>query len=210
LVNLSKTWLAEVHLNLDKKEFQQTYFLLEKVLRSKTCARFCLLPLYINADNKDTQARICLKISDPKNLEKFIVEKLKKIKGVRAAKVRLTLNGKIFPQGVKLLAELKPGIISAHIFISTLPGRDDAAWKSLNSLKNEGENFPVWIFRDFYEYDRAVTLRIAGKSHRSMRKYLKKHLGGINGIKQWRMSFMHQVTQFLKKEKLLKLARSYF
>jgi len=189
--------------------WDSTYAEIIAVLEDKGCKDFSLVPLYVNSDIEDTQLRICLQIEDPERLEKFIVERIRKIKGVDATRVRLTLNGQIFPEGLNAMAKMSGQEFSCHIFVNTAAGEDEQVWEGLRRLKKDGDVFPVWIFRDFYEFDRAVTVRLIGKDVKLLRQYVEKHVGNIKGVNSWRLKFMHSVTQILENDLLLELARNW-
>jgi hypothetical protein len=77
-------------------------------------------------------------------------------------------------------------------------------------LKENNNVFPVWIFRDFYEYDHDITLRLIGKNDKLIREYVENHIANIDGIKTWRLKFMYNVIQILGREGLLKIAKNWF
>jgi len=195
---------------VESNEWIKTISKISEILKKCNKEDYNLIPLYANYDIEDTEVRICLQIKDPVKLEKFIVEKIRKIKGVYATRVRLTLNGEIFPKGIEVLTAMREGFYSCHIFINTMAGKDEEVWRCLRELKENNNVFPVWIFRDFYEYDHDITLRLIGKNDKSIREYVENHIANIDGIKTWRLKFMYNVIQILGREDLLKIAENWF
>jgi hypothetical protein len=65
------------------------------------------------------------------------------------------------------------------------------------------------MFRDFYEYDRAITLRLIGPSAPAIHGYLDERLGRIPGIANWRLRFMASMVKIQSEARLMDLARLF-
>ena len=180
------------------------------LLQSPRCKEFSFIPLYLNSDREDTELRICVLANNPARLGEFVAKKIRSIGGVESTKVRLTLQGQIFPGGVKALTVTDPSQLSCHIFVNSRAGQDERVWRSLRRLKKDGSVQPVWIFRDFYEYDRDITLRVIGRQEKPIRNYVDKYLGRIPGIVSRRLKFTRNIVKFLKDAQLLAIARNWF
>ena len=202
--------IVEIHLIITPNRWGSACAKIAAVLRDRRCADFSLVALYMNSDIEDTELRICAQVKDPARLGEFVAKKIRSIKGVESARVRLTLQGEIFPEGVKVLTAMSGSRVSCHIFVNSLAGRDERVWRSLRRLKKDGSVLPVWIFRDFYEYDRDITLRVIGREEELIRRYVDKNVGSIAGIVSWRLKFMRSSVKILGKNDLLAIARNWF
>ncbi len=207
---MNKPLIIEIHLIITAGAWKSAQTKIIRLLKSDICKDFSLVPLYINSDIEDTELRICAQADDPDKLGEFVAKKIRKIKGVDAARIRLTLQGEIFPDGIRALTAMNNSQVSCHIFINTVAGKDKQVWQSLRKLKKNGPVIPVWLFRDFYDYDRDITLRLIGREEKQIREYIDKNFEVITGIKTWRLKFMHASTKILGKDKLLKIAQNWF
>ena len=207
---MDKPLIAEVHIIVESNNWPKAFNNIIKILKKCDKEDYALTPLYATYDLEDTEVRICLQFEDPAKLEKFIVEKIRKINGVYATRVRLTLNGEIFPKGIEALTTMDETLYSCHIFINTIAGKDEQVWESLRQLKGNNHVFPVWIFRDFYEYAGDITLRLIGREIKSIRNYIEKFISNIYGIKTWKLKVMYNAVQILDRDKLLKMAKNWF
>lgn len=208
---MSKPFIIEVHTIIEATKWDRAYKNIIEMLKNIKPDEYSLIPLYATYDLEDTELRICLKFDDPPKVEQFINERIRKVDGVYATRARLTLNGKIFQQGVSYILNKESELpYSCHIFLKTKPGLDKSVWDSLCKLKGSGGVLPTWIFRDFYEYDRDITLRLVGSSEKAVREYIEKHLNWIEGIQTWKFKFMYNNVQFLKNDELLALAQKWF
>lgn len=206
----AKPLICEIHLLISPLRWKRAYTQITALLKNGLCKNFSLIPLYVNCDIEDTELRICLQIKNPEKLGEFIAKKILKVKGVESAKVRLTLEGRIFPEGASEFASVKKELFSCHVFINSSAGKNEILWQSLSRLKKEGEVLPVWVFRDFYEYNRDITLRVIGKEKKEIRKYVEKKLKNMPGIGTWQLKFTRSSMRILSKSKLLKLAKNWF
>lgn len=208
---MPKPVLCEVHLLINSTCWEKAYAKIILLLKNnRLCEKFSLIPLYVNFDIEDTELRICAQIKNPGKLGEFIAEKICKVKGVESARVRLTLEGRIFPEGVGEFIFDKKELLSCHVFINSCADKNDLLWQSLSRLKKEGEVFPVWVFRDFYEYSRDITLRVIGKEEKEIRRYIEKKLKVMPGIRTWQLRFTHSSVRILSKRKLFKLSGNWF
>jgi hypothetical protein len=205
-----KPLIVEVHIIPKAIFLEECKSEIIKTLENIEMSKYALLPLYLTSDVEDIELRICLQFEDPVKVEQFIVEKIRPIKGVLSTRVRLTLNGRIFKDGVSTLAKLEENQLSCHIFLKVSPEKDNSVWKVLEELKSENGVCPTWIFRDFYEYDRDITLRLIGPTLEAIHDYIKGKVCNIDGIESLNFKFMHNITTIAKKEKLLQLARNWF
>ena len=207
---MDKPLIIEIHLIIDAQRWKIACAKVLALLKSRICRDFSLLPLYINSDIEDTELRICVQTKSPEKLGGFISQEIRKIKGVESARVRLTLEGKIFPKGVSAFATTEKKLLSCHVFIDSAAGKDEYLWRKISRLKKDGSVLPVWIFRDFYEYGRSITLRVIGKKEKPIRKYVEKYLGNMPGVKTWQLRFTHNSIRLLSKTELLKIAQNWF
>jgi len=201
--------VAEVHAMIEPKEFSQVCDRMEETLRHRQVSRFKLTPLYLTFDQDDSEARICLVYDDPKLLGDFLAEKIRTIPGIKATRVRLTLDGKIYPCGLEKLMDPGQGFYSAHIFLKIDPAEDDIAWEALRALPDTLAAFPVWAMRDFYEYDRDVSLRIMGKDREAIEKYLADHISGIKGVAIRQVKYMKKLVKLQDDQTLLGFAQKW-
>ena len=206
-----KYYIIEVHLLIVAKQWKTALSTLTKRLcdLTKPQSAISLIPLYYSHDFEDLEVRICFLFSDEHVLEKYIVSKLRSIRGVMATRVRLTLNGQIFPGGFQALMSPRKDFLSAHIFIKTIPRYDHQIWARLRAFPRTKDAYPTWIFRDFYEYDRDITLRVIGRNRRAIRLYLEKYLNQVPGVVIWRLKIMRAFILIQDKEFLTKLAGVY-
>jgi len=200
--------IVEIHLQLRADSWPHAYAQLLEVLREDQ-TQYSIVPLYITYDIEDTEVRICFQVEEPAKLEQFVVNKIRPIDGVHGTRARLTLNGEIFPSGVAVLAEGSSSLRSSHVFLKVDPKKDACVWNGLLRLQENGGVSPIWVFRDFYEYDRDITLRLIGKTDKAIREYVEQQIGPIEGVLIWRLQFMGGMTQILAKEKLLALAKHW-
>lgn len=205
---MSRPLIVEIHLQIRSGSWPHAHEQILEVLK-KDQTWYFITPLYITYDIEDTEVRICFQVEDPAKLERFVVNEMRPIEGVYSTRARLTLNGEIFPSGVTALAEGNSSLRSSHVFLKVDPKKDNQVWNALLRLKENDGVSPTWIFRDFYEYDRDVTLRLVGKTAAAIREYIERQIGPIDGILLWRLQFMHGMTQILVKEKLLALAQHW-
>lgn len=204
----SRPSIVEIHLQIKAGAWAQTYNEVAQVLKKDPLA-YHLVPLYITYDIEDTELRICFQVEEPSELEEFLVKEIRPIEGVYGTRARLTLNGEIFPAGVVALTEDNPSLRSSHVFLKVNPQRDAHVWEALRQLKAGDGVTPTWIFRDFYEYDRDITLRLVGKTDAAIRAYVEKQVSSIDGLLLWKLQFMHGMTQILAKDSLLALAQHW-
>jgi hypothetical protein len=207
----SEITIIEVHLNILPNTWSSTRKSLTKFLKSTHEAS--ITPLYYSSDIEDFEVRICYVVTDVSQLDEYIVKGIRKIPGVLDTRVRLTLNGKIYPENFKWLFDSSEkeaaDRCSCHLFLKISPEHDDSVWKKLTHLPTEKSVCPVWVFRDFYEYDRDLTLRLIGQSPDDIRDYVDRKLCKIKGISHIRSKFMHEFTNIAKKEYLIQLADIY-
>lgn len=204
----SRPLIVEIHIQVKAGAWSRVYEQIREILR-KDQSCYCLTPLYLTHDIEDTEIRICFHLKDPAKLEEFVVNELRSIEGVYGTRARLTLDGEIFPTGLVALARNEQSLKSSHVFLKVDPLRDSYVWDALRQLKDSDGVSPTWIFRDFYEYDRDITLRLVGKSEGAIRQYVEQHVAIIEGIVVWRLQFMHGMTQILPTDRLLILAQQW-
>lgn len=204
-----KPFIAELHVMIRQSLWQQAYGEIMSMLKGPKINRYSLSPLYVTHDTDDSELRICFEFKDPSLIDKFIVRKIRTIAGVDATKVRLTLDGQIFPKGIKALAATDTPYESCHVFLKIDPLKDTKVWRALSALDDKGSAFPTWIFRDFYEYDRDVTLRLAGKNQAVIKEYVDSHIAKIEGILSYKMKFMAKIEKILDDGKLMNLAQQW-
>ncbi len=207
---MHKPLLVEIHLIIAANRWKSASAGILTVLKSDSCKKFSLVPLYINSDIEDTELRICLQAEDPDRLGEFLARKIRKVKGVIASRVRLTLSGEIFPDGVCAVARMRGRQVTGHVFLNTSPGEDGRVWGALRKLKKHHGVLPVWIFRDFYDYGRDITLRLIGEKEKGIREYVDRFLGDMHGVVSWKLRFTHSSVKLLGEKELLALARNWF
>jgi hypothetical protein len=207
---MAKPSIAEIHLLIEPSRQDEAYRELIDILKHTRHDAFMLTPLYVTRDRADAEVRICVHFEDPARIERFIVERVRPIDGMRATRVRLTLHGEIFQKGMTALMKEAGAYTSCHVFIKTTPRKDNGAWDSLRTLKDDKGVMPVWIFRDFYEYDRDITLRLLGNGEREIRAYIEKQVNTIDGITLSNVKFMLDYIRILEEEKLYSLAKAWF
>jgi hypothetical protein len=204
--------IIEVHLMIEPSAWKTFRTNLSKNLKKINEKKLRLRALYFTYDIEDLEIRICFLVNDLELFERIIVSDLRSIKGVSATRVRLTLNGKIFPGGYKALTSnvgKKEKVISAHIFIKNQPALDRTVWRALENLKKDGNTYPTWIFRDFYEYDRDITLRIISSDVLELRKYAENNLNTIEGVISWRYKHMLKFENIVSNAELYSLAELF-
>jgi hypothetical protein len=207
---MNKPFIVEIHLIITAGGWKSARSKIIKLLKSNVCKYYSVSPLYVNSDIEDTEIRICAQANNPDRLGEFVAKKIRAIKGVYATRVRLTLQGEIFPKGVSALAAMNNSQTSCHIFINTAAGKDEQVWRSLRRLKNKGPVFPVWVFRDFYDYGWDITLRVIGQEEKQIREYVDRNFALITGINTWRLKFMRSSVKILSKKRLFEIARNWF
>ncbi|MDA9101045.1 hypothetical protein N9K06_00065 [Omnitrophica bacterium] len=203
-----KYYIVEIHLLIAANRWNSALRVLRNQLRalSKVKSLAPLVPLYYSWDVEDLEVRVCFLYDNVGAVDAFNVSVLRQISGVRATRVRLTLNGRIFPGGFQTLMNPKRRWLSAHIFIKNDPACDRSIWKKLGRLPKLERAYPTWIFRDFYEYDRDITLRVMGRGLNDIRSYLDRHVSRIQGVLSWRFKIMHEFVPIQNKKFLTKLA----
>ena len=201
--------VVEIHIIIKPQEFEQACEAIDRTLRNKAINKYGLVPLYYTFDEEDNEARICLLFIDPKLLGDFVVEKIRRIKGVEGTQVRLTLDGKVYPKGVIALTEAKEELVASHIFLKVDPVLDDSVWHSLSLLPSTSEVFPTWCMRDFYDYDRDISLRVMGESKNAIGKYITNHIKTIKGISVIRIKFMKKLIKIQSDQYLLDIAKKW-
>lgn len=207
--NKKRPLIAEIHVRVEARSWPNAQTQLKQILNDEQ-SKYGVLPLYMTSDVEDPEIRICLKFSDPTLLEAFIVMEIRnKLEGILGTRVRLTLDGEIFASGVAQLVSLERDIKSCHVFLSIVAGKDEVTWEALRQLPLEDGIIPTWLFRDFYEYDRDVTVRLVGGSKESFRSYIERHIGKIDGIRCWRLQFIDTMTHIASKELLNSLANQW-
>lgn len=209
-MNLKKPSIVEVHVLIAANNWASVVKLLERRIQ-KRGGYFAgeLIPLYFTYDHEDLEIRICLIFNNPEHIDYFVADVLRPIKGVLATRVRLTVMGKIFPTGYQSLLVDNSGLLSAHIFIQVVPGADKFVWRRLSKLGSDAGVYPTWIFRDYYEYDRDITLRLMGSNISALRKYLSAHVNAIQGIKHWRFKTMARLIPLINKGRLIDIAKTF-
>lgn len=204
-----KPLIAEVHILTQQNAFVKTYEHIVAALKSKKVENYALLPMYVNYDSDDLELRICMEFRDAALVDKFIVDKIRTIPGVEATRVRLTLDGRIFPKGVKALAAMDGNYQSCHIFLKIDPEKDGSAWSALRSLSDTDSVFPTWVFRDFYEYDRDVTLRLMGRDRDVLTSFVDDVVRKIEGVISCRIQYTNKVEKLLNDEQLMSFAQHW-
>ena len=86
-------------------------------------------PLYFSYDIEDLELRICFLVSNSWLFDQYIVTVLRSVAGVQASRVRLTLNGRVFEEGISSLISDEGKPLSAHVFLHNGPEYDDAVWE---------------------------------------------------------------------------------
>ena len=202
----SRPFIIEIHIIIHPMHWGSAKNQIIRILKAVNYEKYKIIPLYMTSDIEDYELRICCQIEDPNKLDKF-VNQIRKISGINSTRIRLTLNGVIFPKGVQLLAQTESKMESCHIFLKIEPGKDENVWNKLLALKDILKVYPTWIFRDFYEYDRDVTLRLMGESKKEIRKYIDQYVSTINGICHIYLKFMYKMTPILSLGKLKETAK---
>ena len=206
---MGKPLIVEIHLVIAAAAWESARTHVVGALKKKSCRNFFIVPLYVNSDLENTELRICAQVQDPARVAEFVAQRLKVIPGVLAARARLTLQGHIFGEGVKAFALQANTYVSCHVFIHTCPGKDEQAWKALRRLRNAAGVKPVWIFRDYYEYDRDITLRLMGGDVKRVREYVDARVSVLEGIQSWHLQYTHSATKILGDKELLALAQAW-
>ena len=201
--------IIEVHLIILPNRWNITPLKIKNILKKNNNKKYGLIPLYFTSDFEDNELRICFQVKNLQTLEKFIIDRLLKISGIQSIRVRLTLNGKIFPEGIKQFVIENSNLISIHVFLGVNPKWMKNVWGSLNRLKSKWDVFPTWIFRDFYDYNRDITLRIIGKDLKDIKRYIDTQINTIKGITSMKFKIMQSITRLLSKKTLLKIAEEW-
>jgi len=204
-----KPLIAELHVIIEKNEWNRAYDKILGALRKNDLRQYSVVPLYTTYDIGDTELRICFSFNDPSLIDKFITKEIRPINGIQSTRIRLTLDGEIFPKGVKALAQADDSLKSCHIFLKIEPTKDTQVWNNLRTLKDIGSVFPTWVFRDFYEYDRDITLRLMGNNEKVIKHYIKQYIKNMDGVIDCKVKFMSKVEKILDDDKLLNLAHQW-
>lgn len=199
--------IVEIHLIVQAPPFVACLEQLTQVLKTEGPAE--AVPLYYSHDLEDTEVRVCFLVRDLGALESFVVNKLRALPGVVATRLRLTLNGRLFPGGYQALLDPGRDVLSTHVFIKNDAAKDAAVWAALSDLTKQDGVYPTWIFRDYYEYDRDLTLRVMGPDLTQIRGYLDRNLSCIDGLHTWRFKIMKDFVKIQSDEFLLKLASAF-
>ena len=208
---IKRPFIVEIHLQIQAAFWSEAQQQLETTLKDRPLEKYKISPLYLTHDAEDTEIRLCLQFKDPVLLERFIVEEIhKRVLGILGTRVRLTLNGEVFENGVAKLMSGEPSIKSCHVFLSVESSMSEAVWESLSGLTEACGVCPAWLFRDFYEFNRDITVRLVGESEEALRRYVDQHISKIAGIRIWRLQFIKATTQIASKEHLMGLASSWF
>ena len=205
----SKPQIAEIHVLVKESTFDVTYEYIVSALQGRKVRNYALLPMYVNYDSDDPEIRICVEFNDPALVEKFIVDKIRTIPHVEGTRVRLTLDGRIFPEGVKAYSAASSNEQSCHVFLKIDPTKDDSAWTALQSLNSTDLVFPTWIFRDFYEYDRDATLRLTGRDSEALASYINDVVCKIEGIAARKIKYTNKLEKLLTDEQLMSFAQHW-
>jgi len=201
--------IIEAHIIANKDKFASVCSELRTILDDKReASKYSLIPLYFSYDEKDCEIRVCFKFTNPKLFGDYLVKNIRSINGVLQSQARLTLDGKIFNEGVNLLTA-NDNLISSHIYVEIEPKHDTAAWQELSKLTKSDDVFPTWCMRDFYDYDRSVSLRLMGKTKTDIEKYIDKKVKTINGIKVSRVKYMNKLIKIQSDQVLLSLANTW-
>ncbi len=202
--------IVEAHLLIRPRHWRTFTAGLKKTLLRLRDAGTCLLPLYFSHDIEDFEVRICFLLDgDPEHLERYVVRHVRSLRGVSATRVRLTLTGTIFPDGLKALLSGGPNRVSAHVFLKCSPNADGQAWRRLVRLKKVSGVYPTWVFRDFYEYDRDMTLRLMGPSVKAIRGYVEEFVSPIPGMELIRLQVMRDLVRIMDAASISRLAKRF-
>jgi hypothetical protein len=204
-----KPFIAELHIIIKRNFWQEAYNAILNILKSHEINNYYINPLYVTYDIEDAELRVCFEFKDPSLIDKFVVNDIRKILGIEATRVRLTLDGQIFPRGIKALASTDSPLNSCHIFLKTEPSKDTKIWDNLCKLDEKGSVFPTWIFRDFYEYDRDITLRLMGKNKKDIEEYINTVIKNIDGVLSYKMKFMDKIEKIMADDELMYLAQQW-
>lgn len=209
-IGKQKFFIVETHLLIKPQMWIKSMRELQRRLKQLKRTQFLesLIPLYYSYDLEDLEVRVCFLCANVQILERYIIHSLRNINGVTATRVRLTLNGEIFPSGFQALMASKKNFCSVHIFIKTNPAHDRMIWENLKKLPSLKNVYPTWIFRDFYEYDRDITLRVIGKATHDVSAYLEHYINNISGILSWKFKIMREFILVQDPSFLTKLAAS--
>jgi DNA-binding Lrp family transcriptional regulator len=198
--------LVEVHIETDLARLAEVSAELERVLKGEGTAEHSLVPLYFTRDEEDSEIRICLRFEDPRLLEDFVVERIRSIGGVQNTRIRMTLDGKIYPEGLEMLAGRREDTLSSHVFIATTPVHDHESWRALCGLRSRDDVFPVWCMRDFYDYDRNISLRVMGRDRQTITGYIEENVKSIEGVTVTAIKFMKDLVKIQDDATLIELA----
>ncbi|MBF0490395.1 MAG: hypothetical protein HQL15_07210 [Candidatus Omnitrophica bacterium] len=209
VVKHAEEQMIEIHLIAEHSRFGELIPKLQSLLSSKICNKYQLLPLYFSYDENDFEIRICATFQNPKLLGDFIVDKIRTLAGIKSSQVRLTLDGNIFQSGLLKLTNLKDDVISSHIFIKVNPACDSEAWQSLSNLTEEDGVFPTWCMRDFYDYNRDISLRLMGDTKESILRYIETRVKSIKGLEVTNIKFMSKLVKIQDDSILLEIASKW-
>lgn len=199
--------ILEAHLTIEPKKWKFAKSSLATLLTSFSSNK-SFLPLYFSYDFEDYEMRPCFLIYDLADFNNFILNKIRKIPGLTGLRIRLTLDGFIFPHGFQPLLKKNLNDLSVHIFLKVSPSFDASIWHKLKILKKENLVYPTWVFRDFYEYDRDITLRVIGPNLKCIKSYIQNHLN-VSGIESIKFKIMQDMVTIMPRKDLIFLARSF-
>ncbi len=201
--------LIEIHAIINGNKIEEVKSKLFQLLKSKLCEKYELVPLYFTIDEEDFEIRICSIFNNPKLLGDFIVNKIRVLDGIQSTRVRLTLDGKIFQNGLKILSNIDNNYKSCHLFIKIDPSLDTVAWNSLTNLQENDSVYPTWCMRDFYDYNRDISLRIMGANKDSILEYIDKNVRTIAGVEISKTKFMQKIIKIQDDEFLQSFASKW-
>lgn len=207
-MTLKRPFIVEIHLRIQPFLWSQAKRQLVILLRRPQIG-YAIQPLYVTYDVEETELRVCLQFSDPIFLEHFIVREVrKKVPGILGTRVRLTLNGEIFPEGVSKLVQGEL-VTSCHVFLSVEARKDDEIEKALRALPIKNGVVPTWFFRDYYEFDRDITVRLIGRSQQALRVYVESQFNKLIGVRSWRLQFIQETTRVASQKVLQEMASAW-
>jgi len=200
--------ILEAHLIIAPRYWRRFTARLGRFLKASLNQECSVTPLYYSYDIEDLEIRICYIVSELSAFDAHIVA-MRRIPGIVDTRVRVTLHGRIFPDNFKMLADSKQEFSSCHIFLKVSPRYDKLVWSRLERLSAAGGVCPVWLFRDYYEYDRDLTLRLIGPSPQRIRNYVESRVCGINGLQELRSKFMHGFVTIIDNKRLIEMAGAF-
>lgn len=151
----------------------------------------CLTVLWVNWLRERADLRVVCLVYDLEHFDDFLVNVIRKARGVRGTSAQLAFDGVIHGEAlmdVSLLNTVWDRRAAANVQVKLQPGREHEAYEALLALPEHGQVQVVWVVKVFHSGDADLLILLLGERTAVLTGYVMSWIRTVPGVLDTKLS----------------------